>query len=82
MKNRNVAVAAMMLGALLAAGASRGHAQDRRDTAPFQITETTIDDIHAAFKSGKLTARQLVQGYLDRIAAYDKLSLIHIYQPG
>jgi hypothetical protein len=72
MKNRNVAVAAMMLGAFLAAGASRGYAQDRGDTAPFQITETTIDDIHVAFKSGKLTARQLVQGYLDRIAAYDK----------
>jgi|ERR1700722_20396172 amidase len=72
MKNQNVAAAAMLLAALLAAGASRGHAQDRGDTAPFQVTETTIDDIHAAFKSGKLTARQLVQGYLDRIAAYDK----------
>jgi Asp-tRNA(Asn)/Glu-tRNA(Gln) amidotransferase A subunit family amidase len=33
--------------------------------------ETTIDDIHAAFRSG-YTARQLVQAYLDRIAAYDK----------
>jgi amidase len=72
MKNRNVAVAAMLLAALFAACGSRGHAQDRGGTAPFQITETTIDDIHAAFKSGKLTARQLVQGYLDRIAAYDK----------
>src|ERR1700758_4546400 len=39
---------------------------------PFQIMETTIDDIHAAFKSGKLTAHQLVQRYLDRIHAYDK----------
>jgi amidase len=40
--------------------------------APFQIVEATIDDIHMAFRSGRLTARQLVQGYLDRIAAYDK----------
>jgi amidase len=40
--------------------------------APFQIVETTIDEVHAAYKSGKLTARQLVQGYLDRINAYDK----------
>jgi amidase len=71
MKYRNVAVAAMLLSAFLAAGASCGHAQDRGAT-PFQITETTIDDIHAAFKSGRLTVRQLVQGYLDRIAAYDK----------
>ena len=46
------------------------HAQSGK--APFQITETTIDEVHAAYKSGKLTAHELVQGYLDRIAAYDK----------
>src|SRR5580704_8325817 len=34
--------------------------------------ETTIDQVHAAYKSGKLTARQLVQGYLDRIKTYDQ----------
>lgn len=38
----------------------------------FEIVETSIADIHAAFRSGRLTARQLVQAYLDRIAAYDK----------
>jgi amidase len=38
----------------------------------FQIVETSIDDIRAALRSGKLTARRLVQGYLDRINAYDK----------
>ena len=38
----------------------------------FQVVETTIDDVHAAYKAGTLTARQLVQIYLDRIAAYDK----------
>ncbi len=40
--------------------------------APFQIVETSIDDIHAAYASGALTAHQLVQAYLDRINAYDK----------
>jgi Asp-tRNA(Asn)/Glu-tRNA(Gln) amidotransferase A subunit family amidase len=49
---------------------AQGQGKDR--TVPFQIVETSIDDIHAAFKSGKLTARRLVQGYLDRINAYDK----------
>lgn len=39
---------------------------------PFNVVETTFDDIHTAFKAGALTARQLVQIYLDRIAAYDK----------
>lgn len=38
----------------------------------FNVVETTINDIHAAFKSGTLTSRQLVQIYLDRIEAYDK----------
>ena len=38
----------------------------------FNVVETTIADIHAAFEAGQLTARQLVQMYLDRIEAYDK----------
>ena len=38
----------------------------------FNVVETTIADIHAAFAAGTLTARQLVQMYLDRIEAYDK----------
>lgn len=38
----------------------------------FEIMETTIDQLHAAYKSGKLTAHQAVQLYLDRIEAYDK----------
>ena len=38
----------------------------------FNILETTIDQVHAAYRSGELTCRQLVQMYLDRIAAYDK----------
>ncbi len=38
----------------------------------FDVCETTIADIHAAFQSGALTARQLVQIYLDRIEAYDQ----------
>lgn len=38
----------------------------------FKLMETTIADVHAAFKSGALTARKLTQMYLDRIAAYDK----------
>src|SRR5918999_1556913 len=40
--------------------------------APFNIIETTIEDVHAAYKSGGLTCRKLVQMYLDRIEAFDK----------
>jgi hypothetical protein len=49
---------------------SPGHAQSGK--GPFQIMETTMDDVHAAYKSGKLTVHQLVQSYLNRINAYDK----------
>ena len=44
------------------------HSQD----TSFQLMEATINDVHSAYKSGTLTARQLVQLYLDRIEAYDK----------
>src|SRR5438093_4911829 len=51
---------------------SRAGQDSRKRSASFQVVEATIDDIHSAFKSGKLTAHQLVQAYLDRIEAYDK----------
>jgi amidase len=39
---------------------------------PFHLEEATIGDVHAAYKSGALTATQLVQAYLKRIQAYDQ----------
>lgn len=41
-------------------------------TDGFHLLEATVDSIHEAMRSGRLTARQLVQWYLDRIAAYDQ----------
>ena len=38
----------------------------------FDVVETTVAQIHGAYASGSLTARQLVQLYLDRIDAYDQ----------
>jgi amidase len=38
----------------------------------FSVLETTIGDIHGAYRDGRLTCRQLVQAYLDRIEAYDQ----------
>jgi Asp-tRNA(Asn)/Glu-tRNA(Gln) amidotransferase A subunit family amidase len=34
--------------------------------------EKTIPELQAAMEAGTVTARQLVEIYLDRIAAYDK----------
>jgi len=39
---------------------------------PFELIETTIDKIHAAYRSGEITCRDLVRAYLNRIEAYDK----------
>ena len=37
----------------------------------FNVLETTIEQVHIAYKSGELSCRQLVQMYLDRIECYD-----------
>ena len=66
-----IKVRATVAMATLLAPLSYGQSSQDK-TKPFEIMETTINQVHAAFKSGKLTARQLVQGYLDRIKAYDK----------
>jgi amidase len=40
--------------------------------ADFKLMEASVADVHQAYKTHELTARQLVQMYLDRIAAYDQ----------
>ena len=50
----------------------------------FEIVETTIAEIHQAIRSGKITCRGLVEGYLKRINAYDqtaRLNAIVIVNP-
>lgn len=38
----------------------------------FELLEATIADIHEAYLSGRLTARRLVEAYLERIEAIDR----------
>jgi hypothetical protein len=52
-------------------GAKSGQHTDGREGS-FRLVETSVDQVHAAYKSGALTAHRLVQAYLDRIDAYDK----------
>jgi amidase len=62
-------------------------AQPRPQSTPaasFDLMETTIGDIHKAFRTGALTSEQLVKAYLDRIQAYDqptKLNSIILVNP-
>ncbi len=39
----------------------------------FAVEEATISEIHAAMEAGSITAEELVEHYLTRIAAYDKV---------
>src|SRR4051794_15324503 len=48
-----------------------GAAPTPQRAAPFHLEEATIDSIQGALRAGQLTCRQLVQLYLDRIAAYN-----------
>ena len=70
--------AAAAVALCLAAPASAG-------AQGFALLEATIADVHAAFASGALTCRTLVQGYIDRIEAYDQagpsLNAIQVVDP-
>ena len=71
-----LSMAPAVVAALLASPAPRvaAQAQGAAGTpAGFHVLETTIGDVHAAFRSGQLTCRALVGLYLKRINAYDKL---------
>lgn len=56
----------------LLVSASAGTAPSSAQPAPFRVEETTIAEIHAAFRSGALSCRALVDRYLRRIEAYDR----------
>ena len=64
--------AVFLLAPMIAASCARtDETQVQAQTKPFNIMETTIDDIHAEYKSGRLTSHQVVQMYLDRIEALE-----------
>jgi amidase len=52
--------------------AATGRSEPRSREGGFELMEATVADIHDAYRRGELTCRQLVQHYLDRIAAYDR----------
>jgi amidase len=48
------------------------HSPPKAISTTFHVLEATIDDIHDALRSGRMTCRKLVGLYLERISAYDK----------
>lgn len=61
---------AVLIAGLLFLIATPPHASSQETS--FDVMEATIGQIQAAFKAGRLTSRQLVQLYLNRIEAYDQ----------
>ncbi len=49
------------------------HAQVPRSAAAFRLLEATIDDVHAALNAQRVTCRALVELYLRRIEAYNRV---------
>ena len=54
------------------AAAPPAAADTSKSKGGFELIEATIADIHDAYRRRQLTCRELVQQYLDRIAAYDQ----------
>jgi Asp-tRNA(Asn)/Glu-tRNA(Gln) amidotransferase A subunit family amidase len=52
--------------------AATGTSEPQSHKGDFELMEATVADIHEAYRRGQLTCRELVQQYLDRIAAYDQ----------
>lgn len=42
------------------------------ETSGFHLIESTLDEIHAAMRTGQISCHDLVQQYLNRIEAYDR----------
>jgi Asp-tRNA(Asn)/Glu-tRNA(Gln) amidotransferase A subunit family amidase len=69
---RNTLFVLVLCAAVAACNRPGTERTSQPDASPFHLQEATIEQIHAAYTSGQLTARRLTQLYLDRIAAYDK----------
>src|SRR5215470_963452 len=70
MKNlKTILVVLIAAASLTLLGQGRGPAKSA--TGQFTVVETSIPEIQAAMKAGKLTSRELVVQYLTRIATYE-----------
>jgi Asp-tRNA(Asn)/Glu-tRNA(Gln) amidotransferase A subunit family amidase len=64
-------VAAAVLAACGGGGDNDDAPRLKADRQPFPLVEATVEGFHAAMRKGEVSCRDVVQGYLARIAAYD-----------
>src|ERR1700676_3654265 len=76
LSHKSIANIAALLSVLFSSSTSKLEAQTPGASAAptaFHLLEATIDDVHAAIRSGGMTCRELVKLYLKRVASYNKL---------
>ncbi|MBK6614871.1 amidase family protein [Ottowia sp.] len=56
---------------LVACGGNDGDVTLKPNRQPFPLVEATVASFHAAMRNGDVSCRDVVEGYLARIAAYD-----------
>ncbi|MBY0493248.1 MAG: amidase [Cyanobacteria bacterium] len=72
----------LILAAALAACTTNGNYGAARSDAPFSVVEKTIPEMQQAMRDGRVTSRQLVEQYLQRIALYnDKINAVITVNP-
>ena len=71
-RTRRLLAAASLCTAFAAAAPVVAPAAVAAPPAPFAWSEATMAEVRTALVTGRLTCTELVQGYLDRIAAYDR----------
>src|SRR5437667_2623557 len=49
---------------------------------PFRLEEATIDELHAAIRSGQITCVAVVQHYIDRVRAYNGVASVLVTEDG
>jgi Asp-tRNA(Asn)/Glu-tRNA(Gln) amidotransferase A subunit family amidase len=69
---RSLLVLVTLIAVLVPSAARAQRASARRVAPALEVAETTIAEIHARIRAGRVSCHALVQTYLDRIAAYDK----------
>jgi amidase len=75
MKRMTGVVTAVAAGSIIVGGLVVGISPRLAgQTAPFNLMEATIDDVHRAIASGQITCQGLVQGYFTRAKAYNGVS--------
>ena len=57
-------------------------AQQGAQDQPFRLDEATIDELHAAIKSGRTTCVAVVQHYIERVRAYNGVASLLVTEDG